>query len=139
MDGTRDTSPTAFEVSEILDLSAILVTGGLLVLIYTGASGILRILLALVFAFFVPGRAIVTNWPRMALWSEVAMPIVFSLASLALLAAMSLWAGLWRPLDLFQAEAWLSLGALCFGFARGINRGAVPSPPAIDCLPPETQ
>ncbi len=126
-------------MSEILDLSAILVTGALLVLIYTGVSGILRILLALVFAFFVPGRAIVTNWPRMAMWSEVAMPVVFSLASLAIFATISLWAGFWRPLDLFQAEAWLSLGALFFGLVRGVEGGAVPSPPAIDFLPPETQ
>jgi hypothetical protein len=122
----------------VLDLAAILIAGALLVLIYWGGSGILRILLALGFAFFVPGRAIVTNWPRMARWSEVAMPIVLSLTLLTLLATITLWASFWRPMDLFQAEAWLSLVGLYFGLAHRVKRGVAPLPSAIDSSSAET-
>jgi hypothetical protein len=101
-----------------LDLSAGLIAVGLLALSYLGKSDLLRILLAVGFVFFVPGRAIVTNWPRMAAWSKVAMPIVLSLTVLTLLATITLWAHNWKPMDLFQAEAWLSLAGLCLGIGR---------------------
>jgi hypothetical protein len=138
VEGTRDTSHPAFQLGEVLDLLAILIAGALLVLIYLGGSGILRILLALGFTFFVPGRAIVTNWPRMATWSEVVMPIIFSLTLLTLLATVTLWAGFWRPMDLFQAEAWLSLAGLYFGLVYRLKRGPVPPPPVIAPCSSET-
>ena len=106
------------QLDVVLDVSSCLVAAGLLAVSYAGQSGLPRVLLALVFTFFVPGRAIVTNWPQMAAWSDVAMPIVFSLALLTLIATVSLWAHLWYPMDLFQVEAWLSLAGLCFGVAR---------------------
>jgi hypothetical protein len=101
-----------------LDLCAGLIAFGLLALSYLGESGLIRILLALAFAFFVPGRAVVTNWPRMTSWSKVAMPVVLSLALLTLAATITLWAHVWKPMDLFQAEAWLSIAGLCLGVAR---------------------
>jgi hypothetical protein len=106
------------ESDTALDLSAGLIAIGLLALSYLGESGLLRIVLTLGFVFFVPGRAIVTNWPRMTSWSKVAMPMVLSLALLTLLATTTLWADVWKPMDLFQAEAWLSLAGLCLGIAR---------------------
>lgn len=114
----QETPHPWLELDDVLDLAAGLIAVGLLALSYLGESGLLRILLALGFAFFVPGRAIVTNWPRMASWSKVAMPMVLSLALLTLLATITLWAHVWKPMDLFQAEAWLSLVGLCLGIAR---------------------
>ena len=111
-------APHESELDDVLDLSAGLVAAGLLLLSYLGQSGLLRILLTLAFAFFVPGRAITTNWPRMAIWSRVAMPLVLSLAVLTLLAMITLWAHAWNPMDLFQVEAWLSLAGLYLGIAR---------------------
>ena len=108
----------AAQRDEALDLLAALVTVGLIVLIYAGQSGLSRTLLALGFTVFVPGRAIVTNWPRMARWSAVAMPLVISLTVLTLLAMVALWAHVWHPLQLFQAEAWLSLTGLSVGIVR---------------------
>lgn len=102
-------------MGDALDVLASLIAGSLLVLSAVGESGPPRLLLALGFAFFVPGRAIVTNWPRMSEWSEVAMPIVLSLALLTLLATLALWVHLWRPMDVFQIEAFLSLGGLGAG------------------------
>jgi hypothetical protein len=129
----QETPHLWLELDDVLDVSAGLIAVGLLVLSYLGESGLLRILLALGFAFFVPGRAIVTNWPRMASWSEVAMPMVLSLALLTLLATITLWAHVWRPMDLFQAVAWLSLAGLCIGIVRR-NRhrsdGDAPQPPS---------
>ena len=113
-----------------LDLPAALVAAGLLAVSYAGASGLPRILLALGFTFFVPGRAIVTNWPRMASWSEVAMSVIFSLAAVTLLATVMLWAHAWRPLGLFRVEAWLSLAGLCWGIAHRHRRRPGSSPVA---------
>jgi hypothetical protein len=112
----------------MLDLSAGMLVAALLALSYVGESGLPRILLALGFAFFVPGRAIVTNWPRMATWSEVAVPMVLSLALLALLATTTLWAHAWNPLDLFKVEAWLSLAGLCLGIVRRNRRRSAQAP-----------
>jgi len=110
-------SPTA-QRAELLDFAGALVAVVLLVLVLTGQPGPLRMLLTLAFTFFVPGRAIVTNWPRMARWSGVGMSMVFSLAVLTLLATIFLWAHLWHPVVLFQAEAVLSLAGLTVGVVR---------------------
>jgi hypothetical protein len=117
-DGAAKTLHPASELSDVLDYTAALIAAALLVLIYLGEAGVPRILLALAFSLFVPGRAIVTNWPRMLSWSQVAMPIALSLSLLTLLATITLWAHAWNPLDLFQAEAWLSVAGLCLGLSR---------------------
>lgn len=110
-------SPTA-QRAELLDVTGALIAVILLVLVRTGQPGSLRVLLTLGFTFFVPGRAIVTNWPRMARWSGVGMSMVLSLAVLTLLATTFLWAHLWQPVVLFQAEAVLSLAGLAVGVVR---------------------
>jgi hypothetical protein len=81
-------------------------------------SAAARLVLTLLFTFFVPGRAIVSNWPRMARWSGVGMSIVFSLGTLTLLATLTLWIRLWNPLALFMAVAVVSLSGLIIGIAR---------------------
>lgn len=102
----------------MLDLGAALVTSGLVAIVATDRGGLPRILLALGFMFFVPGRSIVTNWPRMARWSQAAVAIVLSLAVLTLVAMATLWLHAWHPLQLFYAEAGLCLAALGTGVAR---------------------
>jgi hypothetical protein len=103
---------------DLLDASGVTISVGLLGLILDGAAGPARILLAVAFTFFVPGRAIVTNWPRFAYWSEFGMSMVLSLALLALLATVALWAHEWHPVGLFQIEAPLSAVALVVGMIR---------------------
>ena len=107
-----------WQVGDALDLLAALIAVALIVLVARGWTGAPRLLLALGFAFFVPGRAIVTNWRQTADWSEVAMPMLFSLALLTLVAMVTLWAHYWHPLGLFQVEAGLSLAALGIGMVR---------------------
>jgi len=111
-------SSRTWQVGDALDLLAALIAVGLIVLVYQGWSGPPRVLLALAFTFFVPGRAIVTNWRQTADWSEVAMPMLFSLAVLTLVAMVALWAHFWHPLGIFQIEAGLCLAALSIGVVR---------------------
>ena len=113
-----ETSRWAAQVADALDLLAALVALSLIELVDIGWSGPLRVLLALGFAFFVPGRAVISHWPFLARWSEIGMPVVFSLAVLTPLAMIALWAHVWHPLGLFQIEAWISLAGLIAGIAR---------------------
>ena len=128
-------SGRAWKVGDTLDLLAALIAVVLIVLAARGWSGPPRVLLALGFAFFVPGRAIVTNWRQTAGWSEVGMPMVLSLAVLTLVAMVALWAHFWHPLGIFQVEARLSLGALGVGTVRRHrHRSGIDSPASQDLV-----
>jgi hypothetical protein len=106
------------QLGDAIDLCAAVAAAGLLAVIYTDRLGLPRLLLALGFTFFVPGRAIVSNWPRVSAWSEAAIAMVISVAALTLLAMVTLWAHLWHPLPLLSVEAWLSLAGLAVAVAR---------------------
>jgi uncharacterized membrane protein HdeD (DUF308 family) len=116
--GYPGTLAPAARRAEVLDVLAAVIAVALLVLVAANASGPLRILLVLAFTFFVPGRAIITNYPRMARWSDLGTSIVVSLGVLAFLATVTLWARFWHPLGLFQVEAVLSLAGLAVGIVR---------------------
>ena len=95
-----------------------------MILAVTDRPGMPRILLSLAFLFFVPGRAIVSNWPQLAQWSQAGMSMVISLTVLALLAVVTLWAHEWHPLGLLEAEAFASIGGLVLGTLRRHGRAA---------------
>src|SRR5215467_13411021 len=95
--------------ADVLDLVAALTAVALILLVATGRGGLPRILLTLGFALFVPGRAIVTNWPRLARWSEAAITVTLSLGVLTLAAMISLWAHIWHPVGMFYGAAALCL------------------------------
>lgn len=116
--GYPGTLPQAAQRAEVLDVLAAVVAVALLATVQVGASGPPRILLVLVFTFFVPGRAIITNYPRMARWSDLGASMLVSLGVLAFLATVTLWAHYWHPLGLFQIEAVLSLAGLAVGIVR---------------------
>jgi uncharacterized membrane protein len=105
-------------LADSLDLLAAVIATGLVVLTIVGRPSLPRLLLTLAFTFFVPGRAIVANWPKLTRWSEAAIAMVLSLSVLALAAAVSLWAHAWHPVGLFQAEAAASIVALIIGATR---------------------
>jgi len=116
--GYRGIMPPAAQRAEVLDVLAAAVAAALLVMVQENASGLPRILLVLVFTFFVPGRAIITNFPRMARWSDLGASMLVSLGVLAFLATVTLWAHYWHPLGLFQGEALLSLAGLAAGIVQ---------------------
>jgi len=101
-----------------LDIVSMLVAAVLIVLVGLDRSGAPRTLLAFAFMLFVPGRALVSNWPWLARWSAAAMSMILSLSVLSVLAAVTLWAGHWQPTRLFQAEAIASIIGLAFGMIR---------------------
>jgi uncharacterized membrane protein len=111
--------------AEVFDALAVLVALLLLLAVFSGAIASVRLILTLLFTFFVPGRAVISNWPRMSRWAPEAMSMVFSLAILTFLATVTLWARFWHPIPLFAAEAVLSLIGLAISIVR--RRGADPS------------
>ena len=126
-------SAPARQRAEVLDLLAGVIAALLLALILAGLTGPARLLLAVAFTFFVPGRAIVSNWSRMAGWSDIGMSTAFSLGILTLFATITLWVKMWHPLGLFEAEAVASLIGICVAVAR--RRAAEASAPS-DGVPP---
>jgi peptidoglycan/LPS O-acetylase OafA/YrhL len=111
---------------DVLDLLAGVLAVGLLELVDEGGTGLLRVLLALAFAFFVPGRAIVANWPSLGRWSDVGMSMVLSLAVLTLVAMVILWSKYWHPVYFFQGEALASVAALIVSIVRRHRRARTP-------------
>jgi len=105
-------------LSDILDGVAGVVAIGLVAAGLIGSQGTPRILLALGFLLFVPGRAITANWDQLALRSQATVSMLFSLVILALLATVTLWAHYWHPIGLVQAEAGLSLVGLAVAATR---------------------
>jgi hypothetical protein len=103
---------------DVLALLSGFITAVLLMASYIGWTGAPRTLLVVVFTFFVPGQAIVTNWPGMPPSAKLGLSMALSLGVLTLLATMTLLAHAWHPLGLFQIEAWLSLSGLTAGIIR---------------------
>jgi len=118
MPGRQRQIPSPQRLDDAIDLLAAAVAAGLSAVAAVGHAGLPRTLLALGFAGFVPGRAIVTNWPRLGAWSQAAIAMVLSIAIVTLVAMIALWAHAWHPLLLFQFEAGLSLAGLAAGVLR---------------------
>jgi|ERR1700722_13837481 uncharacterized membrane protein len=104
--------------AQVLDVVAAGIAVMLLIFVLGGQTGEVRLLLTVLFTFFVPGRAVVSNWPRMAGWADLAMCIAISLGLLVTIALIALWLRAWHPESLFVAEAVLSLIGLGVGFIR---------------------
>jgi len=104
--------------AQVLDIAAAGIAVMLLVFVLGGVTGGVRLLLTVLFTFFVPGRAVVSNWPRMAGWADLAMCIAISLGLLLTIALIALWLHAWHPESLFAAEALLSLTWLSVGLIR---------------------
>lgn len=104
--------------AQVLDIAAVGIAAMLLVFVLGGVTGGVRLLLTVLFTFFVPGRAVVSNWPRMAGWADLAMCIAISLGLLITIALIALWLHAWHPESLFAAEALLSLTWLSVGLIR---------------------
>ena len=113
-----DSLMDAEQRAQVLDVAAAGSAVMLLIFVLSGQTGEPRLLLTVLFTFFVPGRAVVSNWPRMAGWADLAMCIAISLGTLVLLALVTLWLRAWHPESLFTAEALLSLIGLGTGFIR---------------------
>jgi uncharacterized membrane protein len=89
---------------DLIDMGCVAVTVAVAVAVATGERSAFRAVVGVVFALYVPGRSIVSNWPRLAARSNVAASVLFSLAILTLVSTLTLWAGYWHPLGLLEIE-----------------------------------
>ena len=103
---------------DLIDVACLVVTVAVAVAVASGQHNAFRAVSGVMFTLFVPGRAIISNWPSLAVRPQVALSILFSLTVLTLLATLTLWAGYWRPLGLLLVECVVFGAALVVGLVR---------------------
>ena len=103
---------------DLVDVACVVIAVAVGVAVATDQHNVFRSVTAVAFSLFVPGRAIISNWPSMAVRPQVAVSILFSLAVLTLLATLTLWVGYWRPLGLLEVECVAFGLALLVGLVR---------------------
>ena len=109
-----------------LDGGSLVITLVLAVMVAFGVTGILRVFLALGFAAYVPGRAVVANWPSARARSEIALPVVLSISMTTLASVLGLWLHAWQPLTQFAVEATASVLALTVALLPRVRAKWVP-------------
>ena len=107
----RGSGPTVRD--DLIDMGCVAVTVAVAFAVATSERSAFRAVVGVIFALYVPGRALVSNWPSMAARSNVAASVLFSLSILTLLATVTLWAGYWHPLGLLEVEC-LAVGVTLF-------------------------
>jgi hypothetical protein len=120
---------SGFEGSDLIDAACLGVTALLAVAVVANERNAIRIVAAIIFTLFVPGRAVISNWPILATRSPIAASILFSLTILTFVATITLWSDLWRPIGLLEVECAVSTAALIAAIMR---RRAAPGPNAIE-------
>jgi hypothetical protein len=105
-------------VSDLIDLACIAIATIMVLSVALNSQNAVRAVAAVIFALFVPGRAVVANWPAIGTRAPVAVTVLFSLALLTLIATAALWSHFWHPLGLLVAESVLSAGALIAAILR---------------------
>jgi uncharacterized membrane protein len=89
---------------DLIDMGCVAVTVAVMVAVATNERNAFRAVVAVAFALYVPGRAIVSNWTGLATRPHLALSILFSLSILTLVATLTLWAGYWHPRGLLEVE-----------------------------------
>ncbi len=117
-DQPRPRGPVIPADNRLPDVVSLIVIGALGALVALGVKGPARIVLALLFVTYVPGRAVVANWPSARARSAFALPMVLSLAIVALVSTVGLWLDGWYPTYQFIGEAALSAAAIATAFLR---------------------
>lgn len=128
---------TGLAASDLLDVGCIALTALAAVALATNEHNFARSVAAFIFVLFIPGRAIVSNWPEIAGRSVVAVSILFSLALNTLIATVALWAHVWHPAAIIEAESALAIAALIVGILRrhATAEEQTPAPREIDQAP----
>ena len=118
----RRSSRRAFDAFDLLDLVSVAVTATVAVAVLTQDESAVRAVAASLFTLFVPGRAVVTNWPGIAQRAHVAVSVFFSLVLLTFFATVTLWLRYWHPLGLLVVECLVCIVALFVGILRRHRR-----------------
>lgn len=109
---------TGLAASDLLDVACIALSALTAVALATNEHNFACSVAAFIFVLFIPGRAIVSNWPEIAVRSVTAVSILFSLALNTLIATVALWAHVWHPAVIIEAECALAIAALVVGILR---------------------
>ena len=119
-----------FEGADLIDAACLGVIAVLVVAVLVDERNAVRVLAAIAFTLFVPGRAVISNWPILSTRSPIVASILFSLAILTFVATITLWSDLWRPIGLLEVECAISAAALITAILR--RRQVAPGPDAIE-------
>ncbi len=123
--GATETAPIAdSQASWALDAASLAVAVALGVSVAWRLTGPGRVLLALAFVAYVPGRAIVANWPSARARSQFAMPVVLSISIMTIISVVALWVHAWDVETQFAGEAAASGAALTFALAVRARTGS---------------
>jgi len=115
----------------LLDLASLAVTLVLIVVVAFDLRGPGRILLAVAFVTYVPGRAVLTMWSAARERSDIALPVILSIALLIMATVLTLWVHVWEPEALFFLIAVVSACALGAALLRRL-RAAMSAPRATN-------
>ena len=84
---TSTARPSDRGLALVLDGSALAIVFTLSLLLLMDVKGPERVILALAFTWFDPGRAIVSNWPAARDRSQIALSVVLSISILVVVSA----------------------------------------------------
>jgi uncharacterized membrane protein len=104
--------------SWVADGAAMVITAALAVMLLVDTTGTVRVLLAVSFLCYVPGRALVANWPAAQARSQVALPVVLSISIVTLVSVVGLWVHVWEPIVQFGVMAAASVAAIAVAMLR---------------------
>jgi uncharacterized membrane protein len=128
-------------LDDLVDSACLLLTAFLITVAVTGMFNGVRTGAVLVFAVFVPGWSLVTNWPSMRAKSTIASSVVLSLSLLTLVSLVALWIHEWNPVRILEGEAVVVEVLLIVGLARrgradkrARAQSPLPDPPPEDVL-----
>ncbi len=103
------------------DWLALVIASALAVVVLLGIDGVARVLLALGFVTYVPGRAVVANWPAAQARSQLALPVILSLSIVTLSATIGLWLQAWEPIAQLAVLTAASIVAISVAIARRVQ------------------
>jgi uncharacterized membrane protein len=109
-------------LDDALDAGCLFVTVALVTVLALGGRSVVRDVAAVVFTVFVPGWAVVSNWPAVGRRSRVAASVVVSLSLLTLVATVTLWLHYWHPVGTAEIEGVATVAALTTALARRSTR-----------------
>jgi uncharacterized membrane protein len=111
--------PTAAapRVHDVMDIGSLFVAVALFTVLVAGGTSAVRDVTGAAFTVFVPGWAVVSNLTTLRR-PYAGLAVVLSLALLALVATVTLWAHLWHPVGLAEVECVVASALLVLSLVR---------------------
>lgn len=104
-------------VHDALDVASLFAGVALFTVLVAGGTSVLRAVTGVAFTVFVPGWAVLSNVAILRR-THAGLAVVLSLALLALVATVTLWARAWHPLGVAEVECAAASGVLVLSLVR---------------------